>query len=398
MKRVNRNVTMAVWTKPNKRQMLFEIASACRFVWNWAVEENMEKFYQWEKGKLKDPPETTFFALGKEFTKLRHAKETNWLEGYPANPVKFTLKRFGDAFQAFFRDCKQGRKRNASPPKFHSRNHRLHVTFPQGCFEVKDQWIRLQGVGWIKMVKPWRFDHYKNYVVKQIHMFSDNKRVWKAVISIECDVEENEGNGGVVGIDVNVGQYATPSDVFHAPSRTRLEKKRKHYQRQAARRVKGSNRWKLSIRRAAKASRQLAGRQRNWQHHESKEWAATGLKIAVEDLKLVNMTKSAKGTIEKPGKNVAAKAGLNREVLAMAWGQFHGMLEYKTAGVIKVNPKYTSQKCSKCGHISKENRNDREFKCVKCGHEDHADMNAAKNITAAGKRHKDAELNTVKRQ
>ena len=92
----------------------------------------------------------------------------------------------------------------------------------------------------------------------------------------------------------------------------------------------------------------------------------------IEDLKIKNMSKSGKGTIENSGKNVKAKAGLNRSILNEAWRKFFTYLEYKLklkGGIlIKVDPKHTSQTCIKCGYISKDNRKEQEtFKCVKCG-------------------------------
>ena len=107
--------------------------------------------------------------------------------------------------------------------------------------------------------------------------------------------------------------------------------------------------------------------------------------IVIEDLKIKSMSKSAKGTIENPGKNVKAKAGLNRSILNEAWHKFFTYLEYKLklkGGIlIKVDPKHTSQTCIQCGHISKDNRKEQEiFKCVKCGYEANADVNAAQNI------------------
>jgi len=109
----------------------------------------------------------------------------------------------------------------------------------------------------------------------------------------------------------------------------------------------------------------------------------------MEDLRIANMTKSAKGTVEKPGKNVKAKSGLNRSILNQGWYLFQKLIEYKMfwsgGKVVYVDPKYTSQKCSRCGHIAKENRKTQSvFKCVECKYELNADLNASKNILAEG--------------
>ncbi|MFI6266895.1 RNA-guided endonuclease InsQ/TnpB family protein [Micromonospora sp. NPDC051006] len=111
--------------------------------------------------------------------------------------------------------------------------------------------------------------------------------------------------------------------------------------------------------------------------------------VAVEALHIKNMTASAKGTVEKPGRNVRQKAGLNRAILAKGWGGFLLKLEhaarYHGAEVVKVNPAYTSQTCHACKRIARESRESQVvFRCVACGHQDNADVNAAKNILAAG--------------
>ena len=75
--------------------------------------------------------------------------------------------------------------------------------------------------------------------------------------------------------------------------------------------------------------------------------------ICVEDLCIKNMTKSAKGTVSKPGRNVRQKSGLNRAILNQGWGEFLFCLEYKLAlkgGILeRVSPQYTSQTCPICG-------------------------------------------------
>ncbi|MFG2040191.1 RNA-guided endonuclease InsQ/TnpB family protein [Dactylosporangium sp. NPDC048998] len=111
--------------------------------------------------------------------------------------------------------------------------------------------------------------------------------------------------------------------------------------------------------------------------------------VAVEDLRVRNMTVSASGTADRPGRNVRAKAGLNRAILDKGWGGLLLALEhaarYHGATVVKVNPAFTSQTCNACGHVARESRESQAvFRCVACGHEAHADVNAAKNILAAG--------------
>ena len=111
--------------------------------------------------------------------------------------------------------------------------------------------------------------------------------------------------------------------------------------------------------------------------------------IALEDLRVAAMSASARGTAERPGKNVKQKAGLNRGILDAAWAEFRRQLQFKTTAVggevINVNPSFTIQRCSCCGHTEKGNRRTQSsFVRKACGHADNADVNAAKNILAAG--------------
>lgn len=110
--------------------------------------------------------------------------------------------------------------------------------------------------------------------------------------------------------------------------------------------------------------------------------------ICIEDLKIRNMTRSASGTIEEPGKRVAQKRGLNRSILEQTWGIARQQLTYKAewAGreVVEVAPHHTSQTCSACGVVDGSQRKGERYACRKCGYEADADVNAAVNILRAG--------------
>jgi len=96
------------------------------------------------------------------------------------------------------------------------------------------------------------------------------------------------------------------------------------------------------------------------------------------------MTRSARGTAQAPGVNVAAKAGLNRGILGNGWGALVRRLEDKAPGRIERVPSaYTSQRCSACGHVARESRESQAvFRCTACNFTLNADVNAARNIAA----------------
>lgn len=111
--------------------------------------------------------------------------------------------------------------------------------------------------------------------------------------------------------------------------------------------------------------------------------------VYVEDLAVKNMSASAKGTVEAPGRNVKQKSGLNRAILDQGWSEFRRQLQYKLewrgGELIAVPPQYTSQTCPSCGHVSGENRKSQAvFRCVECGYGNHADFVGAINVLRVG--------------
>jgi putative transposase len=159
-------------------------------------------------------------------------------------------------------------------------------------------------------------------------------------------------------------------------------------QRQRERHVKFSPEWKRINKAVAKTYAKAHRRSENWARHCAIEIVARYGVIALEDLKLVSMTKSAQGTIESPGKGVAQKKGLNRSLQDAALSRLAHWICVKAeeAGrrVWKVDPKDSSRECIACGHTEAANRCRTRFTCRKCGHHEHADVNAAQVITARG--------------
>ncbi|WP_242620871.1 transposase [Streptomyces sp. BK239] len=106
--------------------------------------------------------------------------------------------------------------------------------------------------------------------------------------------------------------------------------------------------------------------------------------VRFEKLNIKNMTRSAKGTVEQPGRNVAQKSGLNRSILAQGWGLLRQRTGHKAPGRVEDVPApYTSLRCSACGWIDKNSRKSQaEFVCSACGFTCNADTNASNNVAA----------------
>jgi putative transposase len=217
---------------------------------------------------------------------------------------------------------------------------------------------------------------------------------WYVIIQTEIEIDGPvHESKSEIGIDMGIAQFATLSDGVVIPpikSFTRHEARLKKEQRKLSRKVKYSNNWKKQVKKVQKCHKRIRDVRNDYLQKTTTEISKSHAIIVIEDLKVSNMSKSASGTKEKPGKKVKAKAGLNKAILDQGWSEFRRQLEYKQlwrgGKVITVNPQYTSQKCSKCGSISPENRKtQKQFACVTCEYEENADLNAAKNILAAGR-------------
>jgi len=227
---------------------------------------------------------------------------------------------------------------------------------------------------------------------------------WHVSLCCERNVDTPAAHlGEPVGIDRGVAATVTLSTgAFHScpslpPSQAeRLRRlSRRAGRQETARRRRPNDQRQRSARhqRTLNAVAGLRAREarirKDFLHKLTTDLAKSHGLVVIEDLRVCNMTRSARGTVVAPGSNVAQKRGLNRAILAQGWGELAAMLDYKLAerggGLVKVPAAYTSQTCAECGAVDRRSRQTQaKFGCVACGHTDNADVNAARNILAAG--------------
>lgn len=246
--------------------------------------------------------------------------------------------------------------------------------------------VKIPKVGWVRFRWSRPVAQAKSYRVTRDA--AGRRHVAFAVIPEPISVT---GAGGVVGVDrgVTVSAALSTGELLSVPALRDTEKERLlRLQRKLARAKRGSKqraKVKLAV---ARLKAREADRRKDWVEKTSTDLARRFEVIAVEDLKVSAMTRSARGTLEAPGRNVRQKAGLNRGILAAGWGRLVTRLEHKAPGrVRKIDPRFTSQTCNACGHRAGESRESQAlFLCVACGHRVNADVNAARNFrdTAAG--------------
>lgn len=353
------------------------IAGACRFVWNKALAIQKSRHEAGEK-KL------GYAALCRELTTWRHDPAIAWLADAPIHPLQQTLKDLERAYRNFF-------EKRAAFPRFRRRGERAAFRYPDPKqFRVDNGNARvfLPKLGWLRL----RLSRTAPGTPKQITVSQSCGR-WYVSIQTERDVDVPRPEATTaIGIDVGIARFATMSDgTYLAPlnSFKRHEARLRRYQRAMSRKVKFSANWKKAKARLAKLHTKIARVRQDYLHKATTTLSQTHALVAIEDLQVRNMSRSVSGTTDAPGRNVAAKSGLNKAILDQGWAEFRRQLDYKLywsgGTLIAVPPQNTSRRCPCCGHVSKDNRTTQaRFACVACGYANHADVVGAINILAAG--------------
>ena len=305
-----------------------------------------------------------------------------WLEDCHSQVLQQSLKDLGRVFSNFF-------EKRSNFPKFKKKGVKESFRFPQGCkLEQDNNRLYLPKIGWV------RYRNSRN-VIGEIKNVTVSKKCGRFYVSIqtELEVEIPKHQGSEIGIDIGIVRFATLSngEYFEPLNAFKTYKgKLAKLQRQLKNKVKFSKNWQKLQAKIAKLHHKIANCRKDFLHKISSVISKNHAMIYVEDLQVSNMSKSAKGTVEAPGTNVAQKSGLNRAILDQSWAEFRRQLDYKSqwqGGVlVAVQPHNTSRTCPCCGHTDKENRlTQAKFECVECGYRNNADVVGAINILERGR-------------
>lgn len=216
---------------------------------------------------------------------------------------------------------------------------------------------------------------------------------WFVSFQTEYEIKERtHKRQSMIGVDVGVKKLATLSNGLYVSGIEAFKahlKKLAKLQKKLAKKRKFSNNWQKVKNQISQLHSTIADIRHDLLHKFSRYLSKSHAIVVFEDLKIKNMTKSAKGTKDEPGRNVKQKSGLNRSILEQGWAMLMDWTHYKQqwrgGDTLRVPPQGTSQTCSVCGHRHADNRlTQSEFKCLKCGHEINADLNSSINIEAAG--------------
>src|SRR6266478_2970307 len=348
-----------------------------RYVWNLAVEQHAH----WHPGRKGAPG---YLEQCRQLTAARAGYP--WLAAGSQTVQQQALRDFARAMAAFFDP-----QNPAGRPSWRKagRDEGFRITGRRGrqwdvrrvSRKVGQVWV--PKAGWVRF----RWSRAVPPGVKSYRVTLDRAGRWHVAFATIPAPIPAPGNGQVAGIDRGVAVSAAVStgELLIVP---RLSPGRKRrlilLQRRLARARRGSGHRASTKAQLARLRAYQADIRKDWAEKTSTDLACRFDLIRLEDLNIRNMTRSARGTAAVPGHNVAAKAGLNREILASGWGLLARRLENKAPGRIeKINPAYTSQRCSACGTVDAKARESQAvFACRFCGYTGNADVNAARNIAA----------------
>ena len=363
------------------------IADSCRFVFNWALGYREDAWLAARSaGATGIGCSLGYNHMAGHLGSLR--EEHAFLQEAPYHCLQQALKDLDAAFARFFSG-------EAGYPNFRRKGRwTASFRFPDPKqIEVNGRAIKLPKLGWMKFRRHGRPIPGK---VKRVSV----KRIaghWQCSILVEEEYAVPAApRGPAVGLDAGVTHSVAmaaadgSTELVSLPVATPAEERSmRRMARTIARRRRGSIRYARAVLRRQRYAQHILSRVMDARHKLTTRLAKNHGLIAFEALALRSMTRSARGSVEAPGTNVRQKAGLNRSLLEQGIGETRRQLRYKAVWqggkTVEVEPAFSSQRCSCCGHVSPANRPSRDrFACVACGHAELADINAARNHLRAG--------------
>lgn len=390
-----------IYCDEDQRTTILHWISGARFLYNQKVAEDryLRTFAR------KYLPVNTYPEIDNKFSHFKSG-HGEWLKEIPSQILRASVNKWYDSYQRFF-------KKLGGRPTFQKKSKGGDIVLDKDCFKfVRETNSHLylfvgqkrNNVGIIKVKKAKDLKDLSK--AKQIRISYRQRVLSLSLVTGEKDDYISYANeslafvaqktlkelyietlGGDRGITtaLETGEKSYDLDACRKLRIKNKERYIKRYQRQLARQTKGSKRREKTREKLQKAFSYISNVREDFSHKTSHALVKSDAKIlALENLPMVRMTKSAKGTKKKPGKNVKAKSGLNRSILSKGWGSLASKIQYKCQKffkvLVKINPAYTSQMCSSCGHIHPENRSGKNIRCLSCGFQYDADKNAATNI------------------
>lgn len=351
---------------PEQAAVLNRTFGCVRLVWNKTLADRHHAYHA-------DGVKTSYKETDAALTGWKKTDDLSFLSEVSSVPLQQTLRHQHTAYQNFF-------TKRAQYPRFKSRNGRQSAHYTRSAFRMRDGELTLAKTATpLKFV--WSFDvDVATLNPTMIVVSRDPDGRWFVTFAVDIDqIEPLPEVGHAIGVDLGIKNFAITSDGDTIPNPCHLERKAANlarYQRRMARKQRGSRNRRKAKANIARAHRKVRNARQDFLHKTSTRLVRDNDVIAIEDLAVKNMVRNRK---------------LARVISDAGWGEFRRQLEYKAerAGrtLIVIDRWYPSSKtCSACGHLrSNLDLGTRHWTCPACRTRHDRDVNAAKNILAAGR-------------
>jgi putative transposase len=341
---------------------LRKMVGCCRYVYNRSLALRSEEWTQ-EKARLSG------YDLHKKITIWKRDAETQWLSEVPVVTLQQSVNNLEVAFQNFFAN-------RAKYPKFKKKSSGGSCRFTRSAFRIKGQKVRLAKTGESLNVRWSRQLPHENPSQCTVRLLPSGEWYISFLFDEEATILPRVSK--TIGLDMGISALVTTSDgekVIGAKSARRHAQRLSRAQKSASRKIKGSNNRRKAALKVARIHRKISDIRKDQLHKLTTRLVRENQSIAIEDLAVRNMLKNHK---------------LAGSISDSSWGELKRMLEYKCKWygreLVIVDRWFPSSKaCHKCGHVAEKlPLNIREWECPQCGVLHDRDVNAAKNIHAAG--------------
>ena len=351
---------------PEQTTVLNRTFGCIRVVWNRTLAAR-HALYATERKS------TSYAETDRALTAMKADPELAWLAEVSSVPLQQALRHQHTAFTAFF-------AKRARYPRFKSRTSKQSASYTRSAFRMKGAALWLaKTVEPLRYVWSWTDIDPATLDPSMVTVSRDPDGRWFVTFAVDIDAPQAPPETGQsVGVDLGLKDFAvlsTGERIAHPRNWEQHERRLKRYQRRLARKTKGSANRKKAVVKVARAHSRIKDARRDFLHKSSTDLVRRFDAIAVEDLAVSNMVKNR---------------SLARSISCTGWGRFRTLLGYKAARdgrhIAVVDRWYPSSKtCSACGHLlASLSLSTREWTCPTCGARHCRDINAAKNILAAG--------------
>lgn len=351
---------------PTKRQqhLLEQTLEECRWVYNQTLAHRKDAWEQKQQS-------VSLFDTNHLLTQWKSERQS--LYQVYSQVLQNVQVRVDLAFKAFFRRVKA--KENPGFPRFKGRGWYDSFTFSQTGFALFDDKLKLSKIGLLKI----KLHRPINGKIKTLTIRRTSTGKWFACFScVDVPNQVLQPSNSVVGIDLGLITFAMLSDgkKIDNPRFFQSEQKLlKRAQQQLSKAKKGSPKHKKHKKVVARVHERISNKRSNFAHQLSHKLINKYGTIVFENLNIKRMLQNG-------------NKGLSKSISDAAWNQLVSYTTYKaeSAGrqVILIDPRNTSQMCSRCGQIVKKKLSDRVHKCPSCNLKMDRDLNAAINILRLG--------------